>query len=260
MNRRQKDLFYYDWVGPNALIRGRYAQDTPVVPDDYKMRLIGTSPYLTIVNTTKVSVWASVGATHTATQGDNSVRPDWGSGIKQTPNGKNTVYSAGKWMTLGVYSNREFIDGSVGQTIIVVGTDWANDGDFVFAKWDPDAGNRCWFLKTHQYSVQSAGGSFTATQAADFTRPTGSFVLMARWEPGVECSVYKDGSTTPLGSASAPAASSYNGNEPVKIFSDSDSDNRLNTGAVAELIVYRRPITNAEWIDINAVLSAYWLT
>jgi hypothetical protein len=260
MKRQSRNLFYNDWVGPNAITRGRLPSDVPVMPSDYKMRLIGRSSYLTIVNTIKVSTWGSVGATHTATQGDNSVRPEWSASV-QMPNGENAVYSAGKWMTLGTYINREFIDGSVGQTIVVVGKDWTNDADFVFSKWDPDASNRCWMLKTDQYSVQTNGGASTATEVANFTRPSGSFVLMGRWEPGVRTAAYLNGSTTPYGTpATSPASSSHNGNEPVKIFSNSDSAERLNTGSISELIVWRRPITDAEWQDVNTILQASWLT
>jgi hypothetical protein len=221
------------------------------------MRLIAEPSYLTIVNTNRVSAWAAVGATHTATQGDNSVRPYYDAAYV-TANGEQAVYSDGRWMTLGIYSNREFIDGSVGQTIICVGADWANNGDHLIAKWDPDAGNRCWRLQTSSYTVQSSG-SVNSNQVATFTRPTGTFVLMARWEPGVECAVYLNGSTTPIGSATSPASSSYNANEPVKLFSNSDSNERLNTGMVPELINWRRPITNAEWAIVNQNLQPRWV-
>lgn len=228
------------------------------IPDDYKIRLIGTTDYLTIVNTNRVSAWEAVGATHTATQGDNSVRPYYDP-LYVTPNGKQTVYSNGRWMTLGVYSNREFIDGSGGQTIIVVGTDWDSNGDHIIAKWDPNAGARYWRLQTTSYTVQSNGASVNSDQVATFTRPTGSFVMMARWNPSTECAVYLNGSTSPIGSAASPAPSSDNSNEPVKIFSNSDSDERLNTGSVAEIIIYRGLITNAEWSIINTNLQRYWL-
>jgi hypothetical protein len=228
------------------------------IPSDYHMRLIGTTDYLTIVNTNRVSSWAAVGGTHTATQGDNAVRPFYDP-LYVTPNGKQTVFSNGRWMTLGVYSNREFISNTDGQTIVVVGTDWTNDGDHIFAKWDPDANERCYRLQTNTYSVQSNGGSVNVDQVATFTRPAGSFVLMAQWYPSTDCAVYKDGSASPLGSAASPAASENNGNEPVKIFSNSDSNERLNTGSVAEIIIYKRKITMAEWAIINTNLQRFWL-
>jgi len=258
VNRRDKYIYYHSWNTVAGRIRGKWGADAPEIPSDYKMRLIGIPSYLTIVNTDRVSAWQAVGATHTATQGDNAVRPYYSASYK-TANGRQAVYSNGKWMTLGVYSNREFIDGSVGQTIIVAGADWTNDGDHVFAKWDPDANERCYRLQTNTYTVQSNGGSVNVDQVAYFTRPTGSFILMARWEPSVECAVYLNGSTTPIGSATSPAPSSNNGNEPVKIFSNSDSNERLNTGMGGEIIIYRRPITDAEWIDINAILRPYWV-
>ena len=64
----------------------RMGDDLPPIPSDYKMRLIGTTDYLTIVNTNRVSAWEAVGATHTATQGDNSVRPYYDP-LYVTPNG-----------------------------------------------------------------------------------------------------------------------------------------------------------------------------
>ena len=230
-------------------------------PTDHALRLQAyeDATYgLTLYNGNRVGAWKDTEGRFGWGQGDNAKRPFYDSD-NTSPNGKYIVhYPGGDYVNHNVSDAEEFISGTNGQTIIVVGGNWTADSDHVFSMCNGSANHRTFRLRTEQYSIQPSGGTQNSNYVASFTRPSGWFILRASWEPGTKTRVYKDGDTTPIAESPLVVPSVDLDIETVKLCANDAGDSSLNDGDIAEIIVYKRDISDYEWYAIYHTLYAEW--
>jgi len=191
-------------------------------------------------------------------QGVNDDRPFFDSG-NTSPNGKYVVhYPGGDYLNHNVSDAEEFISATYGQTIIIVGGNWTADDDHLFSMWDSGAGHRTFRTRTNDYTVQSNGGSLNADQVATYTRPSGWNVMRYSWSPGTKCRVYKNGDPNPIAESNNNVPSVDLDIETVKLCANSDGSNSLNDGDIANITIWKRDITDAEWWNIYCNKYAEW--
>ena len=252
-------MYKYAYKYPSNLER---IESSAVVPNDHKWHLISTLTDLTILNTNRVAEWrdadGKLAGANSFSSSDNSTRPFYSPGVV-SPGGDQVInFNGGKSLQIPAETAERFIGGTEGQTIVIACGGLTADGDALFVKYEGVSGGRQFKFMTNNYHVSTDPDAVDADEVATYTRPAGSNILFGIWEPSVRTEVRLNNSLTPIGSATTPATTIGSVNKKTRIGALSNGNNTLNEGVIYEIIIYKRPITNAEQLDIYTVLANRW--